>query len=208
MDLLDDATDKYTRAEILTNQQETSGAWLEALPITSVGLRMADDVIRVVLRVRLVANLCNPYVCVCGHQVDARRTHGIACQRSAGRHPPHGLLNDVVWRSLQRAKIPAHKEPTGLTRTDGKRPDGVTMVSWARGRCMAWDVTVPDTLAPSHVQASAGRAGVVAELSEATKITKYATIATTHTFIPLAFETLGVWGDQARKFIFELGRRI
>ena len=73
---------------------------------------------------------------------------------------------------------------------------------------MSWDVTVPDTLAPSHVQASAGRAGVVAEQSEATKIAKYATIATAHTFIPLAFETLGVWGEQARKFISELGRRI
>jgi len=207
-DLLERASDDYTRARLLANQQETSGAWLEALPITSVGLRMADDVIRVAVGVRLGVNLCHPHMCVCGHQVDARGTHGLACLRSAGRHPRHGLLNDVIWRTLQRAKIPAQKEPTGLTRTDGKRPDGVTMVPWARGRCMAWDVTVPDTLAPSHVQASAGRAGVVAEQSEATKNTKYATIATTHTFIPLAFETLGVWGEQARKFISELGRRI
>ena len=73
---------------------------------------------------------------------------------------------------------------------------------------MAWDVTVPDTLAPSHLQASASRAGAVAEQSEATKISKYATIATTHLFIPLAFETLGTWGQEARKFISELGRRI
>ena len=73
---------------------------------------------------------------------------------------------------------------------------------------MAWDVTVPDTLAPSHVQASAGRAGVVAEQSEATKFSKYATISTTHLFIPLAFETLGTWGQEARKFISELGCRI
>ena len=73
---------------------------------------------------------------------------------------------------------------------------------------MAWNVTVSDTLAPSYVQASAGRAGVVAEQSEATKITKHATIASTHTFISLAFETLGDWREQARKFISELGRRI
>ena len=152
-DLLERASNDYTRARLLANQQETSGAWLEALPITSVGLRMADDVIRVAVGVRHGVNLCHPHVCVCGHQVDARVTHGLACQRSAGRHPRHGLLNDVIWRALQRAKIPAAKEPTGLTRTDGKRPNGVTMVpwAWARGRCMAWDVTVPDTLAPSRV---------------------------------------------------------
>ena len=73
---------------------------------------------------------------------------------------------------------------------------------------MAWDVRVPDTLAPSHVQASATRAGTVAEQSEALKTTKYAAIAVSHTFIPLAFETLGAWGKQAQQFVAELGRRI
>ena len=29
-----------------------------------------------------------------------------------------------------------------------------------------------------------------------------------HTFIPLAFETLGAWGKQAQQFVAELGRRI
>ena len=55
---------------------------------------------------------------------------------------------------------------------------------------MAWDVTVPDTLAPSHVQASATRAGTVAKQSEAFKTTKFASIVISYTFIPLVFETL------------------
>ena len=104
--------------------------------------------------------------------------------------------------------IPAAKEPTGIIGTDGQRQDGVTMVPLARGLCMAWDVTVPDTLASSYVQSSADIAGMIAEQSEVTKISKYATIATTHLFIPLAFETLGTWGQEARKFVSELGRRI
>ena len=208
VDLLDRATDDYSRARLLASQEETSGAWLEALPIASVGLRMADDVVRVAVGARIGVNLCDPHICVCGNKVDSRGTHGLACQRSAGRHPRHGLLNDIVWRALQRAKIPSAKEPTGLIRSDGKRPDGATMVPWARGRCMAWDVTAPDTLAPSHVQASAMRAGAVAEQSEAIKTNKYASIAVSHIFIPLAFETLGAWGRQAQQFVAELGRRI
>ena len=33
---------------------------------------------------------------------------------------------------------------------DRKRPDGVTLVSWSRGRPLSWDVTVPDTSAMSQ----------------------------------------------------------
>jgi len=39
------------------------------------------------------------------------------------------------------------KEPAGLSPDDGKRPDGVRLLPWARGKALAWDVTVPDTYA-------------------------------------------------------------
>ena len=41
--------------------------------------------------------------------------------------------------------MPAVKEPISLMRDDNKRPDGTTLLPWARGKPMAWDVTVPDT---------------------------------------------------------------
>ena len=56
---------------------------------------------------RLGANLCEPHTCTCGVPVDARGTHGLACKRSAGRHPRHGLLNDVVWRAMLCAQVPS-----------------------------------------------------------------------------------------------------
>ena len=34
------------------------------------------------------------------------------------------------------------KEPTGLFRTDGKRPDGLTLVPWQSGKSLCWDVTI------------------------------------------------------------------
>jgi hypothetical protein len=37
---------------------------------------------------------------------------------------------------------------------------------------------------------------------------KYAALANTYLFIPLAFETLGSWGEQAKAFVIQLGRRI
>ena len=152
--------------------------------------------------------ICETHICQCGVRVDVNGIHGLACKRSAGRHPRHGLLNDVVWRAMQSAQVPSIKEPPGLSRSDGKRPDGVSMIPWSRGRCVAWDVTSPDTLAPSHLHASSLKAGSAAEKAEANKLTKYASIASTHIVVPLAFETLGAWGRQASDFVSELGRRL
>jgi len=36
----------------------------------------------------------------------------------------------------------AVKEPVCMMRDDNKRPDRTTLLSWARGKSMAWDVTV------------------------------------------------------------------
>jgi len=48
-------------------------------------------------------------------------------------------------------------------RSDGKRPNGLTQISWQAGKCMTWDVTVTDTLAESFIQATSLTAGADAE---------------------------------------------
>ena len=92
--------------------------------------------------------------------------------------------------------------------SDGKRPDGVSLIPWSRGRCVTWDVTSPDTLAPSPLPSSATQAGSAAARAEAAKTLKYSALAITHVFVPLAFETLGAWGVEAAAFVAELGRRM
>ena len=44
----------------------------------------------------------------------------------------NNALNDVIFRAFSSASIPATKEPVGLTRLDGKRPDGLTLVPCVR----------------------------------------------------------------------------
>ena len=46
--------------------------------------------------------------------------------------------------------LPSMLEPRGLSRTDGKRPDGVFMISWEMKQ-LVWDVTVVDALAPKRL---------------------------------------------------------
>ena len=55
---------------------------LYALPNSSCGLRLDDEVIMVAVGLRLGTRLCNPHTCVCGTAVDALGTHGLACKRS------------------------------------------------------------------------------------------------------------------------------
>ena len=118
------------------------------------------------------------------------------------------MLNDIIWRAMQRAKIPAAKQPPGLLRSDIKHPDAVTLIPWKQGKCLAWDVGMPDTYAQSHLITTAANVGHAADKLAVSKTQKYHSIMQTHQFTPIAIETAGVWNSQAREFITELGKRI
>ena len=78
----------------------------------------------------------------------------------------HAAINDTIKRSLNAVKIPCLLEPNGFYRSDGKRPDGATMVPWSGGKVLVWDATCPDTLAPSYSSLATREAGAVAEEAE------------------------------------------
>ena len=59
----------------------------------------------------------------------------------------HHVFNDIIWRAVGAAGIPAVKEPSGLDRQDGKRPDGLTLIPWHGVCSLVWDVTVVSPLA-------------------------------------------------------------
>ena len=135
------------RARLLASRVRESGAWLNVLPISSLGLRMDDSTIRVAVGLRLGAPLCRPHQCQhCGAEVDCLATHGLSCRWSEGRHYRHAAINDIVHRSLTSAKIPARLEPSGLYRSDGKRPDGISVVPWKSGKLLVWDATCLRTI--------------------------------------------------------------
>ena len=206
-----DSTEKGSacRARILAASAQHAGAWLNALPISTLGLRLNDEQLRIAAGLRIGAELCAPHRCArCGTLVDQTGTHGLHCKRSAGRHARHAEVNDIICRSLNSAQIPADREPPGISRQDGKRPDGVTRIPWREGRCLIWDYTCPDTLAPSHLRSSATSAGSAATEAERKKTRKYAALATRYFFAPVAIETLGSMGNEAFCFLKELGRRL
>src|ERR1043165_1278018 len=178
--LLESTSAPRDRARLVASRAPHSGDWMLVPPVSALGLRLSDEEIRIAVGVRLGTTLYEPHLCHhCREKVDARGLHGLVCRGGSGKHR-HSMLQDVIWRALGRAKIPAHKEPLGLSKEDGKRPDGVTLIPWTRGRCLAWDVTVPDTYATSHLSHTSIGAGEAAERAAVSKRVKYSTITTTH----------------------------
>ena len=173
--LLANCNNDRDRARILASRARHAGAWLNALPISTCGLRMSNDVIRAAVGFRLGCRLCEPHLCRCGALVDAYGTHSLACNRSAaaGRQLRHHLINDIIYRSLARANIHSSREPLGLYRSDGRRPDGVTLTPWRAGKCLIWDATSPDTQAASHINGTSQKAGAAAEQAAIQKADKY-----------------------------------
>ena len=75
--LLEGASDPRSRARLLAVATKESGAWLMALPISSLGLRMDDNVVRTAVGLRLSVPLCRPHL-----WVDELATHGSAASKA------------------------------------------------------------------------------------------------------------------------------
>jgi len=155
--MLSAAPNQVGIARLIAATAPHSGAFLQTLPCSAVGNRLDDASLRIAVALRLGAPICAPHNCICGVDVDSSGVHGLSCRKSAGRHVRHSALNDLVKRALSSAEVPSRVEPTSLSRSDGKRPDGLTMMPWKQGRCMVWDVLIPwlrvTSIVPSHVLA-------------------------------------------------------
>ena len=185
-----------------------SGAWLHALPIASCGLKLDDEAIRVAVDLRLGLEVCIPHPCRCGAQVDARGLHSFCCKQAPGRSSRHQVLNDLVARAITSTGTPVVKEPVGLSRQDGKRPDGLTLIPFEGGKALIWDVTVVCSSADSYIYLAVQGAGCVAEMAASRKESKYVNLQNQYIFQPIAVETLGPINESACCFLDDLGRKI
>ena len=195
-----------SRKRLLAASEKESGVWLNAPPISALGLRLDDESVRIAIGLRIGAPLCFPHRCVkSGSQVESSGLHGLSCMGSSGRHPRHNALNSIISRALAAIDVPSVLEPPGLFRSDGRRVDGVTIIPWEKGRALVWDATCRDTFAPSYNSLAVREAGLVAKRAEDSKKQKYGEICSTYTFVPIAVETSGVFGDEAKAFFRRLG---
>jgi len=185
-----------------------SGDWLLTLPISSCGLRLEDESVRIAIAMRLGLNICQPHKCKCGSDVDSYASHAFVCKLARAKGARHSAVNDIIARTLVSAGTPITKEPNGLIIGDSRRPDGLTLVPWSQGKSLAWDATISTPLAASYISSSARAACSSAEAAELKKIDKYAALAPGFTFQAVSLDSLGGYSQSTACFLNELGRRL
>ncbi|KAJ4443841.1 hypothetical protein ANN_05628 [Periplaneta americana] len=127
----------------------------------------------------------------------------IRCQKIV--HPLKSL-NDIIKRSLTSCGIPSLLEPPGISRADGKRPDGLTLIPWSRGKSLIWESTCVDTLAPSHLPNTSRCTASAAELAVKKKVNKYAHLLDNYIFVTFDVETFGPWSRDAKVLVSQIGQ--
>jgi hypothetical protein len=173
------------KARLLAAAAPHSGAFLHVRLPSSIGAILDSTTLRIAVALRLSAPVCSSHICGCGFTVDA--TCSLSCSKSAGLSIHHAV-NDLIKRSLLSAEIQSQLKPSP-PRDDGKRP-------WANGRCLEWDVTCPNTLSSTHLNAAVSGHGTVATEAEERKLHKYTCLSATYFFfVPAAIETFGAHGE-------------
>ena len=206
--LLEGSTNATTRARLLGVSGSLSGAWLEALPISAIGTKLDDESTRIAVGLRLGTRVCLPHTCRCSAEVCESGLHGLDCRKSVGRFSRHSEINSIIHRSLSTINKPSILEPVGMTRSDGRRPDGMTLFPWENGKPLVWDATCVSTLAPSNLDHSLRSPGGAASEAEGRKRSKYEDLSRDYLLTPLGFETVGHWGKSAVAFVDKLGREL
>ena len=101
------------------------------------------------------------------------------------------MCNDLIGKAIAEAGFPCDLEPEHLSRSDGKRPDGLSLIPWKQGENLIWDFTYSDTLCSSHYSQTSKTARKAADMAEKEKEDKYKELAQEFNFTPIAVEILG-----------------
>ncbi|KAJ4432237.1 hypothetical protein ANN_20853 [Periplaneta americana] len=196
------------RPRFLALQQNVSGSWLHVIPSSNIGTLMDHRPFKVSVALCLGCKICHIHKCICGNIVDSYCHHALSCVMSKRRLSRHSSLNDIIKRALTSSGVPSILEPSGISHSDGKRPDGLTLVPWRVGKSLIWDSTCVDTLAPSHLSSTSKTPGSAAESAAVSKHHKYKHLADNYIFVPFAVETFGSWCIEAKALISTIGRSL
>ena len=122
------------------------------------------------------------------------------CKQALSRIARHQAINNVVACTISTSGTP--KEPVRLTRTDGKPPDGLTLIPWQDGKSLTWEVTVVSTLTDSYLYVT------LLKTASVRKESKYSVLPSDYLLQPIAFENLGPLNGSGLDFLNEVGHRL
>ena len=208
VNILSNCTDENSLARYHGCRAVGSGVWLDVLPSRPLGLTLSDDEFRISAGLRLGAPVTAQHTCKCGYVAATDGRHALVCPKIKHRFIRHSNGNMIIKDSIKSPYISSTLEPIGLLRKDGRRPDGLTLMPWQRGRTLAWDFTCISRLTNSILRMGVLPGANAASEAEVRKRNHYSDLPSTVIFETVAMETLGGAGRSTAVFLKELARRI
>ena len=134
------------------------------------------------------------------------------CDGNPERTRLHDAIRDEVAVMLQQAGLRGVKTEQDIGGPDSGRRNDVQVAVWNETGGPLWlDVVTADATADEFVTAAGHVLGLAAAAKERFKETSYAALLAgaepRPTFVPLAWELGGTWGDKAVRFFREVARR-
>jgi len=123
-----DSSEPTACARLLASSTKESSKWLQVVPSSQLGLLLDNNTARIAVGLRLGSQLCEEYECVCGKMVKKDGLHGLSCNSNGATIPRHDDVNNVFSHAFSSAAFPNILQPPGISRDDGKRVDGMTII--------------------------------------------------------------------------------
>ena len=212
--LLFDASSIPNRARLMSASSNLAASWLSVIPSPGLNLHLDTAEFQTALKWWLGIDMFGGSRCPsCSTQsLDPLGHHALTCRYNGDVVSRHNQLRNTFFESCRQAGVGGQMEVgSGLGHDERRtRPADVLVPNWDLGKPAAFDLTVASPLNQSILNEACVTAGSSAWVSEqrkhASNDIKCSELG--WSCIPLAVETYGCWGAEARLHLSRLASRL
>lgn len=191
------------KARLVSASSDSAGDWLQCIPSANLGLRLSTQQFHVACSLRLGCSITQEHQCRnCSAPVDRQAMHIMNCKRGTSKKIRHDAINKVISTSMTKNAIPNVTEPRNLMPDSYKLPDGVTLIPFSSGKCLAWDVSVINPTTSQYAAATSSPTTI----AEGRKNQKYVALTAEYNFSAFILDIFGAVGPELKKTIKQLKR--
>ncbi|KAL5457665.1 hypothetical protein EMCRGX_G034949 [Ephydatia muelleri] len=209
-----DSASPANKARLLSASASLATSWISALPLGEPGLHFDPREFRTAISWWLGLETTTASCCLLCPEIalDPLGHLALSCRRGGDVVLRHNQLRDVFVDICHKANLGVRIEAGSALTPDlsRSRPADALVNNWIGGSSAAFDVTVTSPLTPVSLQESSVTAGTAALLAEQRKHQANDPKCDTLGWkcIPLAVESYGNWGFEARQAFSHLASRL
>ena len=211
--LLFDASSIPNRARLMSASSNLAASWLSVIPFPGLNLHLDKAEFQTALKWWLGIDMFGGSRCPsCSTQsLDPLGHHALTCRYNGDVVSRHNQLRNTFFESCRQAGVGGQIEiGSGLGHDERHTRPADVLPNWDLGKPAAFDLTVASQLNQSILNEACVTAGSSAQVSEqrkhASNNVKCSELG--WSCIPLAVETYGCWGAEARLHLSRLASRL